>query len=71
MKPIEHENAVFKYAAGFLPKHKVDTVAQFADKHDLYAMKYDAINDEWIFHDGELFSTQTIIISCIETGLIL
>ena len=61
MNPLQTENAVFKYAAGFLPKSKVDTVAQFADKHDLYAMNYFPERDQWVFHDGEIYSTNLII----------
>lgn len=61
MNPIQAENAVFKYAAGFLPKWKIDIVAQFADRLNIYAMNYAPISDEWAFSDGEIYTTPTIL----------
>ena len=61
MNQIQTENAVFKYAAGFLPKDKVDAVAQFADRNNIYAMNYAPVSDEWAFSSGEVYSTNLIL----------
>lgn len=61
MKHIKAENAVFKYAAGFLSKRTVDTVAQFADKKDIYALVYAPLTDLWCFSGGLILSTQEVI----------
>ena len=61
MVDIEQENAVFKYAAAFLPKWEIDIVAQFADKHDIFVMKYDPISGDWFFSSGEVYSTILIM----------
>jgi hypothetical protein len=58
---LTQENAVLKRAASFLPKHKVDVVAQFADSLNIYALHYDPIKNEFSFSDGETLSTLAII----------
>ena len=61
MNLIQAENAVFKYAAGFLSKHKLDTVAQFADKHNIYALDYAYVVDIWVFSGGLALTTKEVI----------
>jgi hypothetical protein len=61
MTPLQTENAAFKYAAIFLTKDKVDTVAQFADKNNIYALSYDPKNDRWLFAGGVVISTMEVI----------
>ena len=61
MVDIAKENAVFKYAAGFLPKHKVDIVAQFADKKDIYVLDYACVTDIWVFSGGLVLSTKEVV----------
>jgi hypothetical protein len=59
---IANENAVLHRAATLLPKHKIDTVAQYADHMNIYVMLYDSLKDQFHFSDGEVYSTSVIMV---------